>query len=155
MLSEGRYSSETKPEIRLRLPSIYAGRPRRGISASPSWSILTPGFAASRNARSIGAPSVKPLATPAGTFAGITQPLPPLALQAPAGFVIGVSPSGGVKPHCAQVKLGLVQPIVSKPRVVVLLSTPATPTRTPKTSSSLVQLPVNAARGLKSSLISP
>src|SRR5690606_18299553 len=61
-----------------------------------------------------------PLPALSGTTPGMVKLPPPVVLQ--------VLPA----PHWSAVRLGLVQPMVSKPVVFTLLRTPATPTNAPK-----------------------
>src|SRR3954469_20137451 len=102
------------------------GRPRRGMSPLSSCCTLMPGLLASRKARSIVAPAVKPLSASAGTVLGMVQLPPPVPLQ-PV-----------VAPHWAALRFGLVLPIVHKPVVRTLLRTPAAPNSTPKVSQVLL-----------------
>src|SRR5690606_306770 len=89
--------------------------------------------------RSIVAPGVSPLPALLGTVLGMDQLPPPVALHSTSG------------PHCAGVRPGLVQPIVSKPLVPTSVRTPTTPTSAPNRSHVL--LATSAARPPRSSAL--
>src|SRR6185312_10944573 len=105
--------------VRSRVPNSSMTRPRRGIRALSIWSMVRPGLLASRKAWLIGAPGVKPLPALAGTVPGMVQLPPPVALR--FADVLWVA-----------LRLGLVQPMVSKPVLCTLVSVTATPPSTPQ-----------------------
>src|ERR1700733_9579909 len=91
------------------------------------------GFSAAKKAAVTGVPATSPLPALTGTVAGIEKPKPFLVLQ--PGTL-----------HCAALKLGVVQPIDSKPSVRTKFSEADRPTKAPKVPH--VSLTMRAPRGL-------